>query len=248
MNGRMAGIAGVLVAAALAWALGLPVDELLAPPREGPAPQRAGEQALVLAVTWQPAFCETAPGRPECRRLGPGDPAALGFSLHGLWPQPKANVYCGRAAALAERRWSDLPEPELDAPTREALVRLMPGSVSGLHRHQWAKHGSCYGTAADEYFDDALRLTEEINRSALADAMRARIGRRIAAEEIRAAADRAFGRGAGARLRVVCRDGMVTELRLHLRGEIGPGSRLEALLADAARAGGGCRGGRVDPA
>ena len=43
-------------------------------------------------------------------------------------------------------------------------------------------------------------------------------------------------------------DGLITELRLHLRGTIGPGARLTDLLAAAPATRGGCTAGRVDPA
>lgn len=222
---------------------------VLAPPeaeRRLAAEDGAGE-ALVLALTWLPAFCEGAPGRPECRALGPRDPAARGFTLHGLWPGPRGTAYCGPAAGLAGRRWSKLPAPEIDAATRAALAEAMPGMRSHLHRHQWAKHGSCYAAGADEYFDDALHLLRQVDRSALGDLFRARIGGDLSAAEIRGAADRAFGTGAGARVSVVCRDGIITELRLGLRGRIDPDTALGRLLGAGTRRPPGCARGRVDP-
>jgi len=231
-----------LVLAGLVAALALPVAER---PRSGE--DEAGE-TMVLALSWLPAFCEGAPGRPECRLLGPRDRAARGFTLHGLWPGPRGTGYCGRAGGLADRRWSALPEPEIDAATRAALAEAMPGMRSHLHRHQWAKHGSCYPATADEYFDDALYLLGQVDRSAIGDLFRERIGRDLSAAEIRGAADRAFGTGAGARVSVVCRDGLIVELRLSLRGRIDPDTALGDLLAAGERGGPGCARGHVDPA
>ena len=219
----------------------------LAWPGAGPDTAQPGG-AMVLALSWQPAFCEGAPRRPECRALDPGDRAARAFSLHGLWPGGRGTAYCGAAAALEDRRWSDLPEPELDRETRAALVQAMPGMRSRLHRHQWAKHGSCYGTDADTYFDHALALVAAVNGSVLAEAFRRRTGARLTAGEIRAVADHAFGEGAGDRIAIVCRDGMIVELRLHLSGRVAAETGLAALLRAARPMAAGCRGGRVDPA
>jgi len=212
------------------------------------APDGGRVRSMVLALSWQPAFCEGAPGRPECRALGPGDRAARAFSLHGLWPGGRGTAYCGAAAALEDRRWSDLPEPEIDRETAAALARAMPGMRSGLHRHQWAKHGSCAGTDADRYFDMALALTAEVNGSILAEAFRRRTGARLTAGEIRAVIGHAFGEAAAGRTAILCRDGMIVELRLHLRGRIDPDARLARLMAAARSVPAGCRGGRVDPA
>ena len=204
-------------------------------------------QSMVLALSWQPAFCEGAPGRPECRALRPGDRAARAFSLHGLWPGDRGVTYCGAATALKDRRWSDLPEPGIDRETAAALARAMPGMRSGLHRHQWAKHGSCAGTDADRYFATALALTAEANGSILAEAFRRRTGARLTAGEIRAVVAQAFGEAAAGRISILCRDGMIVELRLHLRGQIDPAARLAPLMAAARSVPPGCRGGRVDP-
>ncbi|MEM1312980.1 MAG: ribonuclease T, partial [Pseudomonadota bacterium] len=116
-----------------------------APPREARA-EEPGSTENVLAASWLPAFCEGAGGRRECRALERGAlPAAeRGFVLHGLWPQPRGRAYCGAAQGLEGVRWSDLPSPRVDRETGEQVVRVMPGAASGLHRRQWAKHGSCY--------------------------------------------------------------------------------------------------------
>ena len=55
----------------------------------------AGDAGLsgrfVLALSWEPAFCETQPDVPECRSQTTGSLDARQFSLHGLWPP---DVYC----------------------------------------------------------------------------------------------------------------------------------------------------------
>lgn len=219
-------------------------------PAPAPAAPDPASRRNVLAASWLPAFCEGAGGRPECRRLDAGaEPAAEdGFVLHGLWPQPRGREYCGEAAAWRDRRWSELPFPGVDRATAEALTTAMPGVRSHLHRHQWAKHGACYGAAggADEYFDDALAVLAALNASDVRDLFARHVGRRLEPEAIRATFDAAFGPGAGARVETICADGLILELRLHLSGPIDAAAPdLPALLAAAPPAPRGC-GGRVD--
>src|SRR3546814_10932851 len=82
----------------------------------------AAADFFVLAVSWQPAFCETRPAKPECVTQDEDRFDASHFALHGLWPQPRGNVYCGvepglRASASSDER----PEGE------EGASKCRPG-------------------------------------------------------------------------------------------------------------------------
>ncbi|MEM6743948.1 MAG: ribonuclease T(2) [Pseudomonadota bacterium] len=223
-----------------------------AAPAAPPPTSEPGSTENVLAASWLPAFCENEGGRRECVALERGalPSAEAGFVLHGLWPQPRSRAYCGEARRLEGVRWSDLPSPRVDRETGEKVVAVMPGAASGLHRHQWAKHGSCYEAegGADEYFEDSVWLMEQLNGSDVAVLFEAYAGDRLEPRDVRAAFDEAFGRGSGDRVEVVCGDGMIQELRLSLRGTVVAG---ETALADLLRAAPtrrpGC-GGRVDVA
>ena len=177
---------------------------------------------FMLAASWLPAFCEVQQRRPECRGQISGSQDAGRFSLHGLWPQPSSLTYCGLSAQQRERaasaRWDSLPPLALSDPTRQRLDVLMPGSRSYLHRHQWAKHGTCYGASPDAYFQDSMRLLEQLNKSDATALFARSVGRHLSATEVRRAFDASFGPGAGQRVRLVCDDGMISELRISLRG------------------------------
>ena len=230
---------------------------------EGPAPAHrrdpdAGSNAhrdLVLAISWQPAFCETRPGRPECRSQRRGRFDADNFSLHGLWPQPRGTEYCGVAPAQQRLdkagRWSDLAPLPLEPDTAAALAEAMPGARSALDRHEWLRHGTCYRADAEEYFADSLIVLGAINASPVRRLFAGAIGREVRAAEIRDAFDAAFGRGAGQRVRVGCvNDGgrrIVRELIVGLKGEITPEADVGALIRAAPRMRGGCAAGIVDP-
>jgi ribonuclease T2 len=72
----------------------------------GSVPEDAEHQAtgrggksrkLLLAMSWQPAFCESRPDKVECRTQTDGRFDADHLTLHGLWPQPQGLEYCGVA-------------------------------------------------------------------------------------------------------------------------------------------------------
>ncbi|SJZ64411.1 ribonuclease T2 family protein [Consotaella salsifontis] len=214
--------------------------------RPASAPGSDERPALyVFAVTWGPAFCEGKPSAPECAGGGKGDR----FSLHGLWPQ--ASEYCGTAANLRDRPWSRLPEPAMSATTRRSLDQAMPGTRSYLHRHEWARHGSCYGTDADRYFSDSMKLLGALNGSALRPLFVERAGKTLTLRDVRAAADRSFGEGVGWRVSLHCeRDGrrrIITEMTIALAGKITPSANFSDLMAAAPPVRSDCNSGIVDP-
>jgi ribonuclease T2 len=214
----------------------------------------------LLALSWQPAFCETRPRVPECRRLnGGGLPEAeRQLSVHGLWPQPRGNVYCGvteRDAALSKSgRWSALAALPLDPETRARLTVAMPGTASFLHRHEWIKHGTCYSASggAQACYADTLRVTDAINRSAVVGLLAENIGQEVSAAEICARFDAEFGPGAGDRVAMTCRNvgqrRLIGELRIGLRGRISEDVPVGDLIRAADPVAPGCERGIVDPA
>ena len=76
-----------------------------------------------------------------------------------------------------------------DGRTRAALAVAMPGARSSLERHEWLKHGTCYGADPEEYFRDALLLLGQLNDSAVRGLLAGRIGGRITADQLAAAFD-----------------------------------------------------------
>ncbi len=222
------------------------------PPQPAPERETAPGGAYVLAASWQQAFCEIRPYRSECREGATAAAEPDRFSLHGLWPQPRDNVYCGVPAAergLSERGlWRRLPALDLEDATRARLNRVMPGAISYLHRHEWTKHGTCYGTGEDAYFRHAMSLLDQLNGSPVRALLASNVGRHVSSRQIRDAFDQAFGRGAGERVKVSCSDGMITELRVGLEGAISEDTTLEELVRRGRRVSAGCRGGRVDAA
>jgi len=218
---------------------------------------KPGSQLYVLALSWEPAFCEELPDKAECKAQTPQGFDATHLSLHGLWPQPRRIAYCNVSTADIDadgnHHWEDLPEPDLSPATKAALDKVMPGTQSVLERHEWTKHGTCYpGGNADQYFRDAIRMAEAVNDSPVQALFAQRIGQKVSNAEIRAAFDQAFGQGAGQRVRLSCKnDGgrqLIVEMTVGLKGDISSGTSVADLIAAAGPTDPGCPGGIVDPA
>jgi ribonuclease T2 len=167
----------------------------------------------ILALTWQPAFCQYHPGLPECPGEGVTDePDAPHLTLHGLWPSDTDNSglsYCGVGVdlrALDERRqWCEIPEPAISVTARESVDAIMPGARSCLDRHQWLKHGTCSGLDQDAYFRLASRFAGDIARTAVGRSIDDAAGGVIEAKRVRAAFEDRFGAGSARALSLRCR-------------------------------------------
>lgn len=220
-------------------------------------PQAAARgQSYVLAISWQPAFCEGNSRKRECRSQSGSRFDATHFALHGLWPQPGTNIYCGVSAeerrAATDGRWEDLPRLPLTLATERALAEAMPGSQSFLDRYEWVKHGTCHAAQdAEAYYRDSLRLLEAVNGSGVRDLLAQNIGREVTAADIRAGFDQAFGPGAGERVRIACRDDgrrrLIAEITVGLRGDVSGGAPLSELILASSPTDPGCPSGIVDP-
>ncbi|MDJ0805888.1 MAG: ribonuclease T2 [Gammaproteobacteria bacterium] len=213
-------------------------------------PQASGRDYL-LALSWQPAFCQTHQRKTECETQTSERYDANHLALHGLWPQPRSNVYCNvsnnRKKLDKRKMWDRLPPLGLTEETYGDLLETMPGVASYLHRHEWIKHGTCYSSTAEEYYRESILLIDQVNGSRVRDLFASNIGQRITSAQIKAKFDQAFGAGAGDKVQVKCDEGMIVELWINLKGVINDDTKLSGLLQGAAPASASCAGGIVDP-
>ena len=91
----------------------------------------------LLTLSWAPVYCAEHPNdnSTECR---PGEHKA--FVLHGLWPQSQSGAPpedCGSARPVSQ-------------PIVRHMLAYFPSA--GLIQHEWAKHGTCSGLSAGDYF------------------------------------------------------------------------------------------------
>jgi ribonuclease T2 len=215
-----------------------------------------GRTRFILAASWQPAFCETNHRKAECASQTKDRFDATHFSLHGLWPMREN--YCGVSedlrAADKSGSWKELPAVTLPDASKAALDKAMPGTQSGLERHEWLKHGTCTAMTADDYFSTAVRLVGELNGSAVRDLFASRIGKTLTSQEIKTAFDMSFGPGAGDRVKMSCRragqNRVISELTIGLSQETTTDdvASLGDLIQGAGRTSFGCNEGIVDAA
>jgi len=208
----------------------------------------------LLALSWHNTFCQTHQRRKECKQSlfstsKNNKYAQSHFILHGLWPQPRDNFYCNVSKEDIykdkNRKWHKLDKLDLNSQTRDKLSKYMPGYSSNLHKHEWIKHGTCYGKDANEYFGDALGLVEQINSSKVGQFFTNNIGKKITIQQVKALFNRTFGAGSAKKVELKCRGGLVTELWLHL----GSGSSdLKELLKSGKEVRSSCRYGILDKA
>lgn len=218
-------------------------------------PLPAGASQLVLAINWQPAFCETRPQKPECVSQTATRADASAFSLHGLWQKARERIYCNVASDLVDvdkaGKWDELPAPSISAGTKQALDVLMPGTQSHLDRHEWIKHGTCYGADAEAYFTDSVRIVNAINGSKARELFASRIGQKVTSAELRAAFDTSFGSGAGQRVTMQCvRDGdrqLVIEVKIGMAVSPSSSMAVADMIAAAKPVAAECPEGIVDP-
>jgi len=202
----------------------------------------------LLAISWQNAFCQTHQYKKECKSMGIKDFGASNFVLHGLWPQPRNNQYCNvskkEIGKDKNRQWNRLEKLDLNSTVRSELSILMPGYGSNLHKHEWVKHGTCYGVKANDYYNDAIILLTQVNESAVQKYFKLNIGKTVRLKEIRQMFDKDFGKGAGEHVTMNCKKGLITELWLHL----GDGANdLAGLFTKGETPKSRCYKGRIDP-
>jgi ribonuclease T2 len=189
----------------------------------------------LLAISWQNAFCQTHQKKRECRNVKPTAYSASHFTLHGLWPQPRNRVNCKGARKVF-----------LEKKIYKELLEVMPAAKSGLQHHEWKKHGTCYGKSADAYFADSIALVKQINNSDVQKLFASHIGKQLTKKQVMQAFDKSFGKGAGRKVKMMCKKGLITELQINLMGKIDTNTPLSTLLKKARNAKGGCQKGRVD--
>lgn len=180
------------------------------------------EDSYVLALSWQPAFCETHRDKPECAVTEPESYQATHFTLHGLWPNKRScgthYGWCGEYSRGRNPFCLFDPVPMQDT-TREVLGKVMPSAAHGscLQRHEWYKHGTCQTTwDADSYFLTAMWLLREFNANGMAAFMERNTGESVPSEAFFDAVDDAFGPDAHRRLQISCREGKLVDVYINL--------------------------------
>lgn len=187
----------------------------------------------VLALSWQPAFCETRSQKPECRSQDNGRFDATNFVLHGLWPNQKNDpshsfAYCEQSSAIIntdkDGDWCDLPNLPLSATVENDLKIYMPGAESCLDHHEWYKHGTCAGMSADAYFALSNGLVASFAQTDFNQYVASQIGSEVSRSDLLNRFEDEFGSGHDDYLSLRCNEvdgiSMLSEIRLALNKDL----------------------------
>jgi ribonuclease T2 len=216
----------------------------------------SAEDSYLLALTWQPGFCadEAHAASAECK-LAPNDTPRL--VLHGLWPDWDGNGDGKRNAgddfcipgddnrnsmmALDKGNWLKLPPMKLSQASSNDLAAAMPGTATGLDRHEWWKHGTCSKLPPDEYFAIAVALLREVERGSLARLVIDHAGATVQRKQLLDAFEHDFGPKSAKALLLDCKDDALQEIRIRLkRANVIQGLTAETLAIPAKPARGDC--------
>lgn len=203
-----------------------PGKNLPSPPRPapGPAEPRAtgGGQcstpnqhdSYVLAMTWQPGFCEhfAYKGRkPECDALNSGRIKVSNLTLHGLWPNRQAcGTNYGNCGGAPLR---------LSPATVKDIAPWMPNFFyeESFGRYEWEKHGSCQALDADNYFRTAVQAVKVVNDSAAGQLIVGNSGGKFRVKDFFATLQSQYGSEVAAAFTLVCtQQKYLQEIRVEL--------------------------------
>jgi ribonuclease T2 len=158
----------------------------------------------VLSLSWSPTFCAlegAARGNPQCDR-------ALGWVLHGLWPQ-------------YESGWPSFCRSAFRNPSRAdtaAMADIMGSSGSAWH--QWNKHGACSGLSPDDYYALARRAYDAVTRPAALRKLTRAV--KVPADVIEEAFLTANPEWQADMITITCKSSRIQEARLCLTRDLTP--------------------------
>ncbi|PXF33051.1 hypothetical protein WH50_01395 [Pokkaliibacter plantistimulans] len=112
----------------------------------------------VLALSWSPAFCDSAAGQRDSNDFQCRD-NQFRWVVHGLWPQN----FDARGERCSQPRHCQATL--VDAGTVRDNLCIMPGVQ--LIQGEWQKHGSCAFDAPADYFSEIQQLWQRIQRPPL---------------------------------------------------------------------------------
>jgi ribonuclease I len=124
---------------------------------------------LAYAITWQPTFCLLKPTTAGC-----GKPNNV-FYTHGIWAyynstDQSANRHpsfctqsagCDQTGAVCELSKTVQDQAMAD----KFFSKIVTESPEYLMKHEWKKHGTCYGANQTEYFRDFVKFRKAVNYS-----------------------------------------------------------------------------------
>lgn len=186
--------------------------------------------SFVLALTWQPGFCEHfhyQGKKPECQAMAEGRLDITHLTLHGLWPNKGT---CGKT-------YGRCPGSDIDL-TAETLAYIRPWMPNfyfetSFGSYQWKKHGLCQRQLDDDgYFRRAVDYVKLVNDSALGTYITANVDGRIDRSRFYQLVTETLGESARHRVQLICAGQHLQEIRIRLPRDLRPAATLTELLGD----------------
>jgi len=201
------------------------------------------EDSYVFAVSWQPAFCEGHPDKPECKVKDPDSYQAKNFTLHGLWPNKNScgtkYGFCGKYKK-GVRPFCNYDKVPMSAETLDDLGKVMPSASYGscLQRHEWYKHGTCQiEWNADGYYENAMQLLADFNGDnidGVSAFMVENLGKQVSISDLSERIDQQFGADAHKRMQYTCTsDNKLVDVYISLPAKLGDNIPLTSLIQQA---------------
>ena len=163
----------------------------------------------ILALSWENSFCKVHPTDKACRFRKYNDYSLTHFVLHGLWPKRKNFCHSRYKFHLSYK-------------FLKILQKYMP-AAKYLAKHEWIKHGTCFGTDVETYFLTAIKLTQEFNETQFLTFVRTHLDQFVSLQRIRFVFGSVFGDKNKRKFQLVCqrKNGInyITEIRLNLKGD-----------------------------
>lgn len=172
------------------------------------------QDSYLLAMSWQPGFCEHTPrtsGKPECAAMDKGSLVVSNLTLHGLWPNKKA---CGTSYGNCDGKPFALKKE-----TVAQIAPWMPNFYfeNSFGKYEWNKHGSCQSLDPDAYFTKAIAAVQLVNSSAIGEQILKNIGGSFNADKFFATLRSQYGEAAASRVMLVCAgQSYLQEIRVQL--------------------------------
>jgi ribonuclease T2 len=208
-----------------------------------PAPEASGEvcsapnqqDSYVLAITWQPGFCEHAKyngKKPECDAMNSGALEAKTLSLHGLWPNKKE---CGTQYGSCNG-----PAFALSKDTIEKIAPWMPNFFyeRSFGAYEWNKHGKCQSLPPDDYFIKAVSAVRVVNESEVGQIVLGNTGKSIKVHDFFERVKKRYGDKVADTITLVCvQRKYLQEIRVSLALDFSTERDLPQMVANARPAG-----------
>jgi ribonuclease T2 len=189
------------------------------------------QDSYVLAITWQPGFCEHAKyngKKPECDAMNSGALEARTLSLHGLWPNKQE---CG----VQYGSCSGKPF-ELSKDTIEKIAPWMPNFFyeRSFGAYEWNKHGKCQSLAPDDYFIKAVSAVRVVNESEVGKIVLGNTGKTIKVNDFFDRVQKRYGDKVANTIQLVCvQRKYLQEIRVSLALDFVTDRDLPQLVANA---------------